>query len=346
MAPLKKINLFIPTGAMRKKIEILTHKAGLFFTCANERDIDADVVESKIFERVSFLSSNSIPNIVSSGNGENNIGFVGFSRLVEWLIENMHSRDTLKILAVLNFSRNTSQAADVVICCKKGSEFDPKVIKRELKKSPKISGLTGDQLLDGKNVKVHAEYPAIARQYFKRAEIIDSAGGTEGDVAQGLADYAVLIRDSGKSIEQSGLVVVKEFFSAPIVLIGRKEVLEIAPGIKDFADGLIGALAAEKYVYLKMNAPDKGIGKILEILPSMHEPTVSELGFRTKERNGKSDQEEKWHAIETMVLKTRSLELRAKLRELGATDFVEQEVNLVITPGVRSEVTFPKWVKK
>jgi ATP phosphoribosyltransferase len=67
-----------------------------------------------------------------------------------------------------------------------------------------------------------------------------------------------------------------------------------------------------------MNAPQNALKAILEILPAMHTPTVSQLS--------NSD----WIALEIIAQETQVRDLIPQLRRAGATAIIEYPLNKVI----------------
>jgi ATP phosphoribosyltransferase len=81
---------------------------------------------------------------------------------------------------------------------------------------------------------------------------------------------------------------------------------------------LLGALAAEEKVGLKMNVPDKAYKKVLSLLAAMHSPTISQLSDKG------------WFAFEVITDERRVRELIPKLKAAGASGIVEYPLNKVI----------------
>jgi ATP phosphoribosyltransferase len=81
---------------------------------------------------------------------------------------------------------------------------------------------------------------------------------------------------------------------------------------------LQGALAAETRVGLKMNLPQGQVDRIVELLPSMKNPTVSQL------------YDPKWVAVEIIVEEKIVRDLIPELKKAGACDIIEYPLNKVI----------------
>jgi ATP phosphoribosyltransferase len=318
----KKYDIFSCNGTMEKKLNELIIRSGIHFS-RHERNVEEEIIGSEVFGIISFFRPHDIPEIVSKS--PYNIGFTGFDMYREWLATNRYKENKLKIAAYLRLSGNTDKPAEIIICCRKGSMYDP----NKIRKRGKVIGLN-EGLIDRKGVIVHAEYPAIAKKYFKNARVVFSAGSTEAKIAKGLAHYGVVVKDTGRSLKASGLVVAKILFESPIILLAKK----ISPEIKMFSERLMGAIEAEKYVMLEMHVPELTVEEVLKILPAMRTPTI----YKLHQSNGEKAVEGDWFSVKTVVGEKKMLDLQIELVKLGATDFVEYKMNLVIrNPEIRNK---------
>jgi ATP phosphoribosyltransferase len=81
---------------------------------------------------------------------------------------------------------------------------------------------------------------------------------------------------------------------------------------------LQGALRAEGMVGLKMNVQEKDLKGVVEILPSITAPTISNL-FQTD-----------WFAVETIISEKVVRDLIPQLQKRGAVGIIEYPLNKVI----------------
>ena len=81
---------------------------------------------------------------------------------------------------------------------------------------------------------------------------------------------------------------------------------------------LQGALRAESFVCLKMNAPAARLDAILGLLPALNSPTVASL------------KDPAWFSLETVVDTHAVRDLIPRLHELGAEGILEYSLNKVI----------------
>jgi len=118
-----------------------------------------------------------------------------------------------------------------------------------------------------------------------------------------------------------GLKIIDELLSSTTRLIANKTAYEDSwkqAKIEVVSTLLRGAMEAQSKVGLKMNAPKSSLEKILEMLPSMRNPTVSPLA------------DPEWIAIEIIAEERRVRDLIPQLLNAGATGIIEYPLNKVI----------------
>jgi ATP phosphoribosyltransferase len=177
--------------------------------------------------------------------------------------------------------------------------------------------------LEGK--KVFTELVNFTRQYFSDRKIkIDvefSWGATEGKVIEGLCDAIVEVTETGSTLRANGLRIVEELMKTNTQLIANKGAYQDPwkrEKIEQISLLLQGALKAEGMVGLKMNVSANDLKSVIEILPSITGPTISNL-FQSD-----------WFAVEVMVSEKVVRELIPKLLKRGAVGIIEYPLNKVI----------------
>ncbi len=178
-----------------------------------------------------------------------------------------------------------------------------------------------DEFRDGPEVAVNAEYINLARKVFSQAKIDFSTGTTEAKVAMGMYDFGVGVVETGRSLRDNNLKIVKEIMPSPVVLMAR----EATPEIIMFGEILQGALQSMKYKLLKLNINIEAKDKVVAILPAIESPTVNTLADGS-------------FAIESVIPIVgdseagvpASADLIMRLRELGATGIIMQDINCVV----------------
>ena len=177
--------------------------------------------------------------------------------------------------------------------------------------------------LEGK--KVFTELVNFTRRYFEerkiRVDVEFSWGATEGKVIEGLCDAIVEVTETGSTLRANGLRVVEELMKTNTQLIANKEARQDPwkrEKIEQISLLLQGALKAEGMVGLKMNVSANDLKSVIEILPSITGPTISNL-FQSD-----------WFAVEVMVSEKVVRELIPKLLKRGAVGIIEYPLNKVI----------------
>ena len=187
---------------------------------------------------------------------------------------------------------------------------------------PESSPVQSVKDLEGKHIATEAV--KMTQRYLEKngvkAEVEFSWGATEVKTPD-LVDAIVEITETGSSLRANKLRIVDELLVTTPRLIANKASWEDPwkrRKIENMALLLEGALNAEGRVGLKLNCPREGLDKVLGILPSMKNPTVSRL----------SDDE--WVAVETILLETEVRSIIPELKEAGARDIIEYPLNKVI----------------
>lgn len=173
------ITFALAKGRLAKETMILLKKLGI--QCQEmEKDTRKLLFTSDDKKYHFFLAKPSdVPTYVDHGVAD--IGIVGKDTLLE------EERDVYEVLD-LNFAHCLLAVAG-------------KKSKRE-------------QLENGQLIRVATKYPIVAKQYFEKlgrnAEIIKLHGSVELGPIVGLSDVIVDIVESGKTLEENGLVVLEE----------------------------------------------------------------------------------------------------------------------------------------
>jgi ATP phosphoribosyltransferase len=173
--------------------------------------------------------------------------------------------------------------------------------------------------------KIFTELTNFTRRFFSDRNIpVDvefSWGATEGKVIEGLADAIVEVTETGSTIRANGLRIVDELLETYPQLIANKQSWQDPwkrEKIEQFSLLLQGALGAETMVGLKMNVSKGNLEKVVEILPSITAPTISNLY--------QSD----WFAVETIISEDIVRDIIPKLQKRGAVGIIEYPLNKVI----------------
>ncbi len=272
--------LAIPNGSLYEATCSLLSKIGITIE-ANGRKFVSGLKGSVIFDQAIVMRPQDMPEALVVGIAD--AAIYGYDCHEESGLSN-----ELKVIVELNYSKTSDQPVKLVIFGK------------------------NDELIDDANILVTTEYPRLTANHFKMAKIRFSHGGTEQKVAYGKYDYGVCVTETGKSLKENGLKIVKTILTSPTVLVAKEETLEL----KYFGELLAGGLKAAKNRLIKMNANEKVLPEIISLLPSLDAPTVNKLS------NGD-------YAVESVVPKNIICDLIVNLRSKGANGILVQEIELV-----------------
>ncbi|HPC60859.1 MAG TPA: ATP phosphoribosyltransferase [Verrucomicrobiota bacterium] len=158
------------------------------------------------------------------------------------------------------------------------------------------------------------------RQHKVKAEVEFSWGATEVK-AHELVDAIVEITETGSSLRANKLRIVDTLLYSTPRLIANLQAWKNTwkrQKIERIALLLKGALEAEAKVGLKMNVARKNLGRLLETLPALRNPTISNLS------------QEGWVAVETIIDERVVREIIPALKSLGAEGIIEYPLNKVV----------------
>src|SRR5262249_23607843 len=153
-----------------------------------------------------------------------------------------------------------------------------------------------------------------------KAEVEFSWGGTEFK-ADELVDAIVELTETGSSLRANKLRIVDTLLVSTPRLIANHDSWKDSwkrEKIERLALLLKGALEAEAKVGLKMNVEQKNVAKLLQTLPALRNPTVSNLSLQG------------WVAVETIIDEHMVRELIPKLKAAGAEGIIEYPLNKVV----------------
>ena len=187
---------------------------------------------------------------------------------------------------------------------------------------PEKSPIKSAKDLQGK--RIATEVVNLTRKYLRKnkvkAEVEFSWGATEVK-AHELVDAIVEITETGSSLRANKLRIVDTLLTSTPRLISNRDAWSDPwkrEKLETLALLLRGALDAEVKVGLKLNIKQKNLPKLLQSLPALRNPTVSNLS--------QSD----WVAVETVIDEPVVRELIPQLKQLGAEGIIEYPLNKVV----------------
>lgn len=283
---MKKMILGIPSGSLLQSTLALLNKLGIT-VLINGRNFVAEIRGSNLFSSAIIMRPNDLP--LALRNGVADAIFTGYDFLVESGLDKM-----LCVIQKLSYSKKSRVPARVVLFCRK-------------RDSGKIK--------DTKDIYVTSEYMFLASTIFKKAKIIFSSGSTEVKVAKKKLGfkYGICVTETGKSLKDNGLKIIKTILISPVVFVTRKESREI----KIFGEILGGTLSAESYQLVKFNANLSDKAKLVKILPALESPTINALADGAI-------------AMETVVLKSVMSDTILAIKKNDGRKIIIQDINISV----------------
>ncbi len=187
---------------------------------------------------------------------------------------------------------------------------------------PENSDVFSVKDLEGKVIAT--ELVETTKRYLERngvtAKVEFSWGATEVKPPI-LADAIVEVTETGSSLRANNLRIVETVLESNTQLIVNLESWKDAGKKQQLLDIkmlLDGAIAAMGKVGLMMNAPQSCLQSVLDVLPALKTPTVSNLS-----QNG-------WLALNTILDESTVRTIIPRLKAAGATGIVEYPLNKIV----------------
>jgi ATP phosphoribosyltransferase len=289
------LRLVIPKGSLEQQTLRLFEEADLRVRRGSDRDYHGTIDDERI-ERVSLLRPQEIPTYVQDGLFD--LGITG----QDWIAE---TEADVEVLTSLSYAKSgTGHGTNVVLAV---PTDHPANSAREMPAGSRIS----------------TEFERMTRRYFEDlgigVHVVWSFGATEAKVPE-IVDAIVDITETGSTLRAHGMKIIETLMtSEPVLVANREAVADPAKrrAMDDITTLLLGALAAEGRVLIKLNVSEADRAKVLEVVPSMKSPTVSPL-------------QEGGFAIETVVDKSQVNRLIPELKARGASDILELPISKIV----------------
>ena len=296
------LRLVLPKGSLEKATLDLFSDADLAVNRSSSVDYRASIDDPRI-DDVRILRPQEIPLYVADGLFD--IGITGR----DW-IEERGSEVTS--LGMLQYSKATANPIRVVLAVPADSTVSS------------VADLAASATGAGGALRVSTEYPELTRRYLEQhgvaAEVSLSYGATEAKVPD-IADCVVEITETGRALRAAGLKIVETLLVSHTELIANPASAadpKKRHAMQQLLTLLQGSLEARDKVLVKLNVAADQLDGVIEVLPSLRSPTVSELfgggGF----------------AVETVVPKAEINVLIPALRDRGATDIIELALSKIV----------------
>ena len=197
-----------------------------------------------------------------------------------------------------------------------------------------LSDLIRKSIDEGSTLRISTEYLNAAKEYIKQNPVYMEAygdkdpvvispwwrigeneqvaiylsfGATEAKPPED-ADAIIEVIETGTSLQQNGLKVIEEVMQTSALLIANKDSLndpEKKEKILDILTLMRGAVDGAKKLHIFANVKKSNLDELLQQLPALKRPTISEL----------SDPE--WCAINTVIDKDKFIQILPTLRSLA-----------------------------
>lgn len=289
------LKLVIPKGSLEEQTLRLLEAADLRVRRGSPRDYHGAIDDDRI-ERVSLLRPQEIPTYIQDGLFD--IGITGR----DWIEE---TGADVEVLGSLEYAKSgTGHGVRIVLAVPVGH---PAGSAKDLSPGSSIS----------------TEYVNLTRRYFRDlgipVHVVWSYGATEAKVPE-IVDAIVDVAETGSTLRAHGMKVVETILESEVVLIANPEAAADRAkrsAMDDITTLLLGALRAEGRVLIKLNVSEERLKDVLQVVPSMKSPTVSQLS-------------EGGYAIETVADKTTVNTLIPLLKSRGATDILELPISKIV----------------
>ena len=296
------LRIVLPKGSLEKATLELFADADLTVSRSSSVDYRASIDDPRI-DDVRILRPQEIPLYVADGLFD--IGITGR----DWIEER---GSAVTSLGTLQYSKATANPIRVVLAVPSDSPVTS------------VADLAATATGSGGALRVSTEYPELTRRYLEShgvaAEVSLSYGATEAKVPD-IADCVVEITETGRALRAAGLKIVETLLLSHTELIANPEAAA-DPARRHAMEQLLtllqGSLEARGKVLVKLNVAAEQLAGVIQVLPSLRSPTVSELfgggGF----------------AVETVVRKSEINVLIPELRDRGATDIIELALSKIV----------------
>ncbi|MBL4661249.1 MAG: ATP phosphoribosyltransferase [Alcanivoracaceae bacterium] len=281
-----KIKMAIPKGKLQIEIVKLLEQIGLTLQ-SNDRNY-RPLCSDPMFE-IKLLKSQNIPKLVELE--QHDIGFAG----LDWIAE---QQADVKVLKSLGFD-----PVDIVACIPDDWNY------QDLKK---------------RRIIVATEYKVLSDQFLSQQgfdyKLIRSYGATEVFPPED-ADMIIDNTSTGTTIIANHLKIVATIYQSNTQFFANQACMN-DPRKKAIIDDMLvlinGVLNGRKRVLLEMNCKESTIAKIVELLPAMRSPTVSQL-YQSND-----------FAIKAAVMRNEVKDLIPLLIKAGASDILEIPIRKAI----------------
>jgi ATP phosphoribosyltransferase len=296
------LKLGLPKGSLEQATIELFRRAGWKIS-GTERSYFPSVDDPEI--RCALMRPQEMPRYIADGTLD--AGVTG----KDWIEEN---GVTLEVVADFIYSKVSRRPTRWVLAV------------------PADSPIKKLEELRGK--RIASEMTNFSRRYFAErgidVHVEFSWGATEAKAAEGLVDAIVEVTETGSTIRAHGLRIIADLLESNPQLVANPAVMRDPEHawkrekIRQIERLLMGALAAESQVGIKMNVREDRLEEVVALIPSLTAPTIANL-HPTPNLHG-----EHWLSVESVISEATVRELVPKLLAAGAVGIIEYPLNKVL----------------
>ncbi|WP_263355260.1 ATP phosphoribosyltransferase [Acidicapsa acidisoli] len=287
-----KIRLGIPKGSLQDATLALFKRAGWniyadgrsYFPSIDDKEIECMLIRAQ--EMARYVE-----------HGVLDAGLTG----IDWVVE---SGLNVTSITSLTYAKQSRRKVRWVLAVPEGSGFE---------KAEDLEGKT-----------IATELVGVTKSYFEKkgvnVKVEFSWGATEVKPPM-LADAIVEVTETGSSLKANRLTIIDTVMESETHLIASQSAVNDEwkrNKIESIALMLRAAIDAQSQVGLMLNVERKNLQTILEVLPALNSPTISELS------------NPEWVAVNTILEETTVREVVPRLKAAGATGIVEYPLNKVV----------------
>jgi ATP phosphoribosyltransferase len=289
------LKLVLPKGSLERATFELFEDADLRVRRASEREYRAEIDDPRI-SSVAILRPQEIPTYVEDGFFD--VGVTG----EDWVAET--GADVVSVTP-LAYSKQTDRPVKIVLAV------------------PRESGIMSPEQIKPES-RISTEFPNLTKAYFEKlgipVRIFLSYGATEAKVPE-IVDAIVDLTETGATLRRNDMEILDVLLESRTQLIASREAFsdpEKRIAIDELTILLRGTIDARGRVLVKLNVDSEHLKGVVELLPAMRAPTVSELA------------ESGYFAVETVVPKATINTLIPRLKAAGAEDIVELPITKIV----------------
>jgi ATP phosphoribosyltransferase len=293
------LKLGLPKGSLEQATIELFRKAGWKIS-GGERSYFPSIDDPEI--RCALMRPQEMPRYIAEGTLD--AGVTG----KDWIVENGVD---LEVVADFVYSKVSRRPTRWVLAVPADSPIR------------KLEDLAGK--------RIASEMTNFSRRYFEERGIAVhvefSWGATEAKAVEGLVDAIIEVTETGSTMRAHGLRIVADLLESNPQLVANPAAMADPwkrEKIAQIERLVVGAMAAESQVGIKMNVRKDDLERVIALIPSLTAPTVANL-HPTPNLHG-----EHWLSVESVISEAMVRELVPRLLAAGAVGIIEYPLNKVL----------------